>query len=162
MEYMQDPKFWVAIAFFGFIAAVAKPVGRMIAKGLDGRAARISQQLEDASKLRAEAEAILAQYKARQQQVMQEAEDILAATRAEADRLRLDAETALKASLENRARLAQERIALAEAKALSDVKNHVVDLAMGAARHIIMQHMEKDAAEELIRISIAEVERKLH
>ena len=60
-NFWQDPKFWVAVSFVLFVALVGKLAWAKITEALDGRAARIRAELEEAARLRAEAETMLRQ-----------------------------------------------------------------------------------------------------
>ena len=52
--------FWLSVAFLIFVGLVAKPVGRVVGNALDARADRIRQELDEALKLKEEAQALLA------------------------------------------------------------------------------------------------------
>ena len=83
---MFDETFWVALAFVIFVAAVYKPVSRKMADALDSRAQKINLELDEAVRLREEAQALLAGYERRQNEALEEAEDILAHAHEEAER----------------------------------------------------------------------------
>ena len=157
----ETPEFWVAVAFVLFVAAAGRAIWRAIAKGLDARAARIRAELEEAQRLREEAEALLADYQRKQREAKREAEAIIEHARGEADRLRRDAEQSIEQTLERRERLALESIAQAEAQARTDVRNEAVDVAIAAARRILAEAIDEPRARALTDKSIAEVERGL-
>lgn len=162
MEILASPYTWVIVAFVGFIALVWKPAGSAILNALDGRSRRIQQELDEATRLREEAQEVLVVYQKKQAESLKEAEEIIAKASQDADRLRADAEAALKGALDARMKLAMEKIAQSEAKALQDVQNHVVDIAISAARSIILEHMDKTSGQELVQFAIADIERKIH
>ena len=109
---MFDQTFWVALAFVMFIAVVYKPVSRKMAAALDARAEKIKQELDEAVRLREEAQALLAGYERRQNEALKEAEDILGHAREEAERQTRQAGEALEVFI--RRREAQARSAAAE------------------------------------------------
>jgi F-type H+-transporting ATPase subunit b len=162
MDFLRDPETWVAVAFIIFIAAFAKPILKAMNKGLDDRGARIKANLDEARRLREEAEALLSEYQAKQKSAAKEAADLLARARDEAETLRKDAAANLEAMLKRRERMALDKIAQAEAQALADVRNEAVDLAVAAAREILTRHLSLDRAGALIEQSIGELEKKLH
>jgi F-type H+-transporting ATPase subunit b len=131
-------------------------------KGLDDRGARIKANLDEARRLREEAEALLSEYQAKQDSAAKEAADLLARARDEAETLRKDAAANLEAMLKRRERMALDKIAQAEAQALADVRNEAVDLAIAAAREVLTRHLSLDRAGALIEQSIGELEKKLH
>ena len=83
---MFGERFWVSLALVVFIALVYKPVGRMIGAALDSRSTRIKDELDEAVRLREEAQALLSGYQRRQGEAAKEAEDIVAHARDEAER----------------------------------------------------------------------------
>src|SRR5271165_3917124 len=133
MELVRDPEFWVLIGFLIFFVLLGRTGWRALKGGLDGRAVRIGDQLAEASRLREEAQALLASYKAKQEQAVKTAEDILAAARDEAERMRQEGEADLKRSLAAREAQAMDRIALAEQNAIQSVKARAVEIAIRAA-----------------------------
>jgi F-type H+-transporting ATPase subunit b len=162
MDFLRDPETWVAVAFIIFIAAFAKPILKAMNKGLDDRGSRIKANLDEARRLREEAEALLSEYQAKQKSAAKEAADLLARARDEAETLRKDAAANLEAMLKRRERMALDKIAQAEAQALADVRNEAVDLAVAAATQILTRHLSLDRAGALIDQSIGEIEKKLH
>lgn len=159
---LEDPKLWVAVAFVGFVALAWKPLGRFLAKALDERGDAIRKELDEAKRLREEASAVLASYQQRQQDVLKEAEALLAHARDEAARLSREAEADLKKNVEARRTQAMERIAQAETQAIREVQNHIIDLAVNAARTVIQQQLDKGAADALITLAVADIEKKIH
>src|SRR5271166_4807990 len=128
-----DPEFWVLLAVAVFVALVWKPAKRAIFGALDARAARIREELEAARNLREEAQQMLAAYQQRQREAVAEAEQILAHARAEAERIAALSLRQLEETLERRRRLAEERIAQEEAKALAEIRAFAVDVAVAAS-----------------------------
>ena len=63
MHLFADPEFWVLVAAVLFVAAVWKPAKKSLIGALDERASRIRAELDEATKLREEAEQLLAQYR---------------------------------------------------------------------------------------------------
>ena len=134
MEFLQDPAFWAAVAFVIFIAATAKPISRLLTAGLDNRADKIRSDLEEAEKLREEAQDLLASYQRKQRDALAEAEAIIAHAGEEAERLAVQERDKLEAALERRQKQAIDRIAQAEAQALDLVRAKTVDVALDATR----------------------------
>lgn len=162
MEHLSDPKFWVAMAFFLFVALAYKKVAALVLRGLDTRSMRIRSELEQAKRLREEAEQVLAQYKQKQAEYLQEANQMLQKARQDADALTQAAEADLKASLDARMQQAMEKIVQEEQKAIADVRNHVVDMALAAARSIIVEQVSNLSQEELVKLALADMERQIH
>jgi F-type H+-transporting ATPase subunit b len=162
MEFLRDPEIWVAAAFVIFVALTAKPIGRAIAKGLDGRAAKIKGQLDEARALRDEAERLLAEHQRKQIAAVKEVEAILARGREQAEHARRESAANLEAAFARREKMAIDKIAQAEAQAVTDVRNQAVDIAMAAAAKLLKESIDSGKGDELIDSAIKELDRKLH
>ena len=92
----QDPTFWVAVAFVIFVIAVFKPIKTALIGGLDAKIKEIRQEVEEAEKLREEAQSLLANYQRQQRQALQTAEDIVARAKDEAKSYHAQADEAMK------------------------------------------------------------------
>lgn len=157
-----DATFWVAIAFVAFIALVGKRVYAMITAGLDKRSEAIRTELDEAVCLREEAQALLAGYQRKQRDAVSEAEEILEHAKTEAAHLAEQAEKDLEAALERRIKLAEEKIAQAEAQAVAEVRDLAVDVAIEAARQLIARNLDETKTTTLVDEAIADLEKKLH
>ncbi len=161
-ELFSSGAFWIALAFIVFVAAVWRPVGLMIGGALDGRADKIREQLEEAVRLREEAQALYAQYERQQQAAVAEAEQILAHAREEAARQDRQAAEALEASLKRREEQVIERIARAEQEALDDVRAAAVDIAVRATRKLLAETLDAKGHAALVDAAIADLDKQLH
>ena len=162
MAFLDDPTFWVLIAFLVFIAVTARPIFRLITVGLDKQADKIRDDLEEAEKLRKEAQDLLASYQRKQRDAIKEAEDIVQHANEEAERIAVQGREALEASLERRRKLALERIEQAEAQALDAVRAKTVDLALDATREFLAKELKGKQADALIDSAIQDLPGKLH
>ena len=158
----SDPTFWTAGGFVIFIAAIARVVWRMATKALDDRAAGIRASLDDAAALREEAQAMLAEYKRKQQGAEEEAQAVLAHACEEAARMAEEAAGALEDALRRREQQALAKIAQAEQEALADVRAHAVRLSAAAARTLIERHLDKPRADALVAESVESLPRHLN
>lgn len=156
-----DPTFWVAVSFFLFVVLVARMVWQKATTALDARADEIRRRLEEAQSLREEAQAAKANYQRLQRDALKEAEAILAHAREEAKRMREEAAVKTQAALARREQLAVEKIAAAEAKALQDVREQMVDLAMAATRQLIVSNIDDKARSRLFTDAVAEIPTRL-
>ena len=158
----SEPEFWLAIAFAAFIILLAKPLGSKIGAALDSRSKLIEREIEEAAKLRDEAQTLLANYQRKSRDALKEAEGIIASAEAEARRIREDAAAELEASLKRREQLAMDKIAQAEARAVEDVRNAAVDVALAATRKLIEQNLDADKSKALVEDAIKDLPKRLH
>ena len=157
MELLKDAEFWVLIAFviaFGFLAWKVTP---MLTGALDKRADTIKGALDEARRLRDEAQAALAEFQRKQRDALKEAEEILTHARAEAERAAERAERDLAAALERRRKMASEKIALEEAKALADVRNTAVEIAIAAVRRALQEDLGSARKAQLLDDAIEQL-----
>src|ERR1700677_376123 len=139
IELIFEPETWVGVAFVIFVAIMVRlGVPRLITKTLDDRSARIKAELDEAMRLRQEAEVVLAQYRRKQQEAEAEAAAIIVTARAEAERLAAEAKTKVEDFIARRTKMAESKIAQAEAQALADVRAAAADAAVTAAERILV------------------------
>jgi F-type H+-transporting ATPase subunit b len=162
MGLLRDPEFWVAVGTAIFLAILIwKRVPQMTANSLDSRAAAIAREIEEAQRLRSEAEALLAQYRQKQAAAETEAQSILAEARAEAGRFGQEARAAAAAQIARRAKQAEDKIAQAEAHALADIRAAAADTAIAAAEKLIADRMDQTATANLVQRSLEEIPGRL-
>jgi F-type H+-transporting ATPase subunit b len=160
---LSQPEFWVAVAFIVFVAVVFYyRVPERVIASLDARAAAIAKEIDDAKRLREEAQALLASYQRKQRAAEKEIADILSEARAEADRLAGETRAALQAQLARRTKLAEERIERAETDALSDVRRLAAEAAVAAARLLIEERLDDKKARAFLDSALKEIRDKLH
>ena len=162
-ELLSDPEFWVGIGTLIFLGILVwKKVPALIAHALDARAAAIAKELEDARRLREEAEVLLAQYQTKRADADKEAAAIVTEAKAEAERYALEARATIKAQVERRAKQAEERIAQAEAQAVAEVRALAADAAVAAAEKLIGSRLDDRRTADLIKRSLEEIPSKLN
>ena len=160
---LATPEFWVLVSFVLFIGLIVylKVPGRVAAM-LDERAARISRELDEARKLREEAQGLLAEYERKRRNAEKEAEAIVVQARAEAEAFAAETRQKLTETIERRARMAEEKIAQAEAQAVKEVRSAAAELAIAAATRIIAGEVQGAKADQLVDVSIANLKDRLH
>jgi F-type H+-transporting ATPase subunit b len=159
----NEPEFWVAVAFVIFVAGLGYlGVHRMIAKSLDERAGRIQAELDEARKLKDEAAALLAEYQRKRREAEGEAQEIIAGAKAEAERLAVEAKIKIEEFVSRRTKMAETKIAQAEAQAAADVRSAAAEAAVAAATQVLAQETKGKLAGELIAKGIDDVRKKLN
>lgn len=161
-EFFSTPENWAAIGFVVFVALVGKRAWVFITGWLDGRSGEIKARLDEAMKLREEAQALLASYERKQRDAEKEAGEIIAQAREEAARMAAEAALAVEASVERRQQSAMDRIASAEAKALKEVRDTAIDVAIRSAQRLIAEELDEDKADKMVDDAIKELDKKLH
>lgn len=159
---LHSTTFWVAVAFVVFVIAVLKPAKRIVGQALDGRIAKIREEVEEAQRLREEAQTMLASYQRRQREAIQEAEQIIEHAIEEAERAKRKAAADLEESIARREQQAAEKIAQAEAAAMDEIREKAVDMAIEATARLLAEKMAGKAGDETIANAIKEIPNKLH
>jgi F-type H+-transporting ATPase subunit b len=157
------PELWVLVSFVLFVALlVYYKIPNKVAKALDDRAGKIHAELEEARRLREEAQTILADYQRKQRDAEKEAEDIIAMARREARFYAEESHKALNEFLQRRVKLAEEKIARAEEQAVQDIRSKSVDAVVAAAEMLIARELKGKSAEDLVDKSIRDVAARLN
>ena len=151
-----DATAWVALAMLAVIAIMLwKKVPAAIGKALDRKIAGIREQLDEAAKLRAEAEALKAEYEAKAAAAGAEAATMLERARHEADAIVQQARTDSAALVERRARMAEDKIAAAERSAIQEVRAKAATAAAAAAAKLIADQHDAAADKAMVDQTIA-------
>jgi F-type H+-transporting ATPase subunit b len=160
---MFEAEFWVAVAFVVFVGVLGYfGVHKLLVKGIDDRRDRIRTELDEARRLKAEAEALLASYRRKQHEAEQEAQAIVASAKTEAERLAIEAEAKIEEFVGRRTKMAESKIAQAEAQALADVRSAAAEAAVAAAETILTHTVKNKVADDLIAKGIADLKGKLN
>lgn len=160
---IDNPEFWVLIAFLIFAGMIVyAKVPELIGKSLDNRAEAIRKELDEAQRLRKEAEQLLADYQRKGREAEAEAKSIIESANREAAAMAAEAKKSLAESIDRRTKQAEEKIARAEAQAVSEVRATAVDVAVAAAEKILAGKATGATGAGLIDDSIRALKSKLN
>lgn len=160
---LADAAFWAMIGLFIFLGLmVYLKVPGLVTGSLDKRAETIRDELEEARKLREEAQALLAEYQRRAREAESEAEDIIDQARREADGITTEARQRMEDYVANRTRQAEQKIAQAEAQAVQEVRAMSADVAVAAAERILTERVQGATATVLISDAIDDIKARLN
>jgi F-type H+-transporting ATPase subunit b len=160
---MFDAPFWALVAliiFFGVVIYLKVP--GTLTSALDTRAQGIRVELDQARRLREEAQALLAEYQRKAREAEGEAEEIIDQARREAEALSAEAKKRTEEYVAGRTRLAEQKISQAEAQALQEVRALSADVAVAAAEKILAAKVKGATGAELVEKAIGEVRSKLN
>ncbi|MFZ5692551.1 MAG: ATP F0F1 synthase subunit B [Pseudomonadota bacterium] len=163
MHFIWEAEFWVAVAFVMFFAGLLYiGVHRTVGSTLDKRSARIQSELDEAARLKQEALALLAEYQQKTANAEKEAAEIIESAKADAERLAAEAHAKLEEFVSRRTKMAEAKIAQAEAQALAEVRSIAAEVAAGAAEKVLALTAKGSVAEQLIARGIDDVKKKLN
>lgn len=149
--------FWVFIALLIFLGLFGRKILTPIVTALDQRAVTVRQSLDEASRLKAEAEAMLRDARKKRAEALEEAKDILDRAREEAARTAAELAAEAEARAAARERMAQERIDAARASAIAEVRTTAIEVAIAATSEALRQGLSAAEDAKLVDHAIAEV-----
>lgn len=158
----HDPHFWVAVAFVTFLALFVKYILPSILSMLDKRSAAIADQLEQANRLRAEAEALLNASRIQQEELQREAEEVLAQAQRDAKEIGLKAAADLEHYIARRMAQTDENIARAEINAVAGLRAQMIEVATETARQVILTQLQNQHEDISISRALESMERQIH
>jgi F-type H+-transporting ATPase subunit b len=163
MEFFHEAESWVLVAFILFLALlVYLKVPAMLGRMLDERSAKIARELDEARRLREEAQALLDSFKAKRAEAEKEARDIVSQARTDAEEFAAEARRKMTETVDRRSKQAEQKIAQAEAAAIKDVRNLATDIAVAAAAALSAEAVKGAKGAALIEDSIAAVKTRLN
>ena len=154
---------WTLVAliiFFGIVVYLKVP--GMVTKSLDERADKIRNELDEARRLREEAQQLLAEYQRKRKEAEQEASDIVAAAKRDADLLLEEAKEKTQEYVARRTTMAEQKIAQAERDAVNEVRSRAVDVAIAAAGDLLASKVDAKARGELFKSALKDVRTRLN
>jgi F-type H+-transporting ATPase subunit b len=155
--FFADPLNWVVISFFLFFLLFGKKIWGALAGMLDDRAATVKAEIEEAAKLRREAEAMLREAEASRAQALADAKAMIEGAHTEAKRVADASAREAEAAAKRREQMAMDRIAAAEKAAVDEVRTLAAELATAAARQVIADGLTQSAGAALIDQAIAQL-----
>jgi F-type H+-transporting ATPase subunit b len=159
----MDATFWALVALVIFIGIIVyMKVPAMVTKSLDERADKIRNELEEARRLREEAQALLADYQKKRKEAEEEASEIVDAAKREAELITTEAREKTKEYVERRTVMAEQKIAQAEADAIDQVRGSAVELAVEAAARVLGEKVTGKTATDLFKQSLDTVKTRMN
>ena len=142
---------WVAIGFIMFLLLLVYfKVPGQIAKILDNRSQKISDELEEAKKLREEAQTVLAEFQKKNKEAEKTARAIIDDAKKIAKNYEKDAKIKLEESLERKKKLLDQKLKRAEVEALSAIKDEVSEVIFEAINKSITSNNIKPSSYDKI------------
>ena len=153
----SDPQFWVAVAFFAFIAAIFNPVRKIVTSNLDAQIKDIKNKIDEAEKLKNETQTTLSEIKKRQNDVQIEIQDIHKDAEKKVRQLEENAKAKLKDQIAKRQVLAEAKIDQLTRDANNLIQSHISSTAIAATISILQQKLNNQEQQKLIDKSIKEL-----
>jgi F-type H+-transporting ATPase subunit b len=156
-SFFGDPRNWVVIAFILFFVLFGRTLWRALAGMLDARAVAVKAEIEEAARLRREAESMLRAAEKQRADAIADAKALIEGAQAEAGRVAAKAAAEAEASAKRREEMAIGRIAAAEKAAVDDVRLAAAEIATAAARQVLAEGLTAEADSRLIDQAITQL-----
>ncbi|MEM7618368.1 MAG: hypothetical protein AAF244_03180 [Pseudomonadota bacterium] len=145
----HDTNIWVALSFILFAVFAFFAGRKSITAKLDSHINEVKLEIENAERLRVEAQELLAQYQRKQRDAEEEASSILENAKAQAKQSQKDADKELKETMARREEQLAERLQRLEENAIGEIQNYAAQLAVQATREMIVQTMDESTNADL-------------
>lgn len=156
-SFFANPRTWVGVAFILFFVIFGRKLWGALTQMLDARTQTVRASLDEAARLREEAEAMLRDAEARRAAAIEDASRLLEGAKAQAAQVAEAATAEAEAASRRREQMALDRIAAAEKTALDEVRVIAAEVATNASRQVIAQGLNANADAALIDHAIAEL-----
>lgn len=140
----HEPRVWTAIAFVLFFVIFGRKIWGVVASKLDERANEVRKNLDEATRLRREAEQMLEDSKRDHKRAQEEAQQLIAKSNEAAEQMRAQAERDAADIVARHEKMARERIEAAEKIALRDIRRQAAALALTATKEVLSKKLEED------------------
>lgn len=149
---------WTLLSFGVALFILAKFVFPKITSILDERQRQIEASIETAKETRAEADAILSEYRQRLADARQQAEDIL--TRARAAGEQAEADSLERARRQRDELMAQTKrdIDAETRRAIQDIRREVADLTIAATEKVTRRSLSDEDQQRLVEEALSELD----
>ena len=153
-----DATFWVAVSFVIFIGIIFYlKVPQKVASSLDDSIKKIKDEIENAEKLKDEAKNILSEYESKVSKSKEEIKNLI--LKAEKNIIKTNED--FHKVIENRKKSAEEKIKQMKIRAIKDVKNSSVDIAISSLEKIIKNSIDKKKLDKVYISSVEEAKKIL-
>jgi F-type H+-transporting ATPase subunit b len=141
---------WGSLAFLVLLIGMWKFGFPAVNKMMNERTERIRSNLDNAEKVKSEAQQILDEYQRQLADAKSEANRIIEEARQTAEALRRDLMQRAEAEVAELRQRSSEDIAAAQERALTDLRGRISDLVIGAAEKVVERNLDRDTNAALI------------
>ena len=154
----SDPQFWVFIAFIIFAGVIIKPVRKILSINLGNKIQEIKNSIDQAEKIKNDAQLTLGEIKKRQNEVKGEIDLIRQEAKERITIIEKNAHTKLTYQINKRNALASIKIDQMIRDANTEIQKHITQIAISATVDILEKKLNNQEKQNLINQSINELE----
>ena len=152
-----DPQFWVAVAFFIFVAAIFNPIRKILTSNLDTQIKQIKVSVDEAENLKNEAKITLSEIEQRQSEVQKEIELIHKDAKNKIIKIEEATKQKLMEQIQKKQVLASNKIDQLTRDANHEIQQHITSTAIEATINLLQKKLDLNEKKNLINISINEL-----
>ena len=157
----SDPQFWVLIAFIIFIGVMIKPVRKILSINLDVKIQEIKDSIDQAEKIKNDAQLTLSEVKKRQNEVKAEIDLIEQEAKEKITMIEKNAHSKLTDQINKRNALASVKIDQMTRDANTEIQKHITQIAISATVNILEKKLNDKEKQNLVNKSVNELESAL-
>ena len=153
----SDPQFWVAVAFFLFLAAIFNPVRKILISSLDTQISEIKNKIDEAENIKSEAQKTLSELKTRETKVQEEIKEIKLNSEKKIAELRELSSIKLSEQINKRKLLNENKIEQLVRETNSSIKNYISNAVINTTTILLKNNLSSEIKSDLINVSIKEL-----
>ena len=154
--------FWVAVSFFIFIGIIFYfKIPQKVYQSLEETIKKIKKEIDDAETLKDEAKNLLSDYETKTSKVKNEANLLIQKAKEEAKTNMIKLNEEYHNSMENRKKIAEQKIRQLKMQSIKDIKNFAINVAIISTEKIIKNSIDKKKLDKIYISSIEEAKKIL-
>ena len=153
----NDPQFWVFIAFIIFIGVIIKPLRKILSINLGDKIQEIKDSIDQAEKIKNDAQLTLSEVKKRQNEVKEEISLMEKEAKERITMIEQSTKSKLIDQINKRNALASVKIDQMTRDANIEIQKHITQIAISAAVNILEKKLNDKEKQNLINQSCNEL-----
>jgi len=154
---LSDAKFWVAVAFVIFVISVFKPVKSILIKGLDEKIGLIRNSIDEATKVREDAEKLLKEIENKEKNLNEDLIKIKNSTKKRIDLINTEMQKKLEYQINRKKELADQKIKQLEQEAITEIRDKTAYYTIETVKKIITNKISEKNYDDLINSSVEDI-----
>lgn len=150
----EGPEFWVAVAFIMVVVLLSRPIGKLVHKMLSKRIETITNRIDEASRLKDDAQKLLVEYEKKYKKADEEAQAILDKSKKEIEYIKDESMKKLEREMAIKEKEAHMRINASQLKASQEISNLTAEMTINAVKIAITKSLTDKSQDKLIDNSI--------
>ena len=160
MDFFYQPASWVFIAFLIFVSiAIYLKVPNMVTKLLDDQINKIKNDLDDARKLKEDANSLLAEYERKIESANKEAENIINQAQKNSEIYEESSNRKIEEFIARSEEQLIEKIQQAEKSAIYKINEEIVNKSIEVSEKVISKNMNDKNNKQLFESSIDQIKK---